>query len=313
MQGYSGGGGLLAAALERKEHQFLKDATNALERAFTALPKTLDLPASLFSSFAESYRIEKGALLLSGIESGTLVHTASTGFDITTMRRLRIPVSLISMTNSEIRRKEELHDFRPYVSTREFALLDTVLFMPGYVDHAISALLLISQAPEILFRSAPPFPEDLLTALNDSSPGGASPEASLQATLDEGEELLLDLMETYGSLSTALVDCSGLMDFLRAKHPQGDPFTLFRRGITFTSSQIRMNVQNSMILELPDSKLLFFLPEVTASRSGAFMHQAMLTLRSRFGPLKEIPQLATMIRHIPEDGSQLSELYSSLL
>jgi hypothetical protein len=309
----STGGGLLATARYRKEQHFLEDASVSLHNAFSDLPKTIDAPAMLFSSFALSYQVEKGALLLSGIEKESLIHVASIGFDLTTIRRLRIPESLFSFSDPQILEKNGVHDLRPYFSTREFSILDRVLIIPGFHGGLLSALMLISHGPEALFHSVPPFPQEFLSALADSSIGIDNQKSSIQWTMEEAEKLFLEMLDEHKQLSTALVNCASLLDFLKNKHPQGNPFSLLHRGITFTASQLQKSLQVIRLIQLSETEVLFIMPATSPSKAGALIHQAMLSLRSRFGSLKEIPQIEISRKTAPEDGALLSELFPSLV
>jgi hypothetical protein len=309
------GGGLLSTALLRKKNDYFESAEHSFRTSVSKTPHTLDAPASLFSRFVDSYQVKKGALLLPDNDPSCFVHVSSVGFDITTIRRLRIPVKDITVEETTLFRNGDLALFRPYFSVREFAVQKKILLIPGFHDNTLAALLLVTDGPEFIFSDPPAFPDYFLKAILDSSPGIAkkSDEEPLHTlTIEEADLLLSSVLEKFGTVSAAFVDCSAIMAFLEKKHPDSDPYVILHRGLTFAARQLKNGYPHSEVVHLSEGNMLFLIPEIPYSRAGSLFHQTTITLRSRFGTSGEIPSIPFSTAFSPDDGISLSELFSDI-
>jgi hypothetical protein len=309
------GGGLLSAALLRKKHDYFHAAETSFKASVSTTPSTLDAPASLFSRFVDSYRIKKGALLLPDSDPSCFIHVSSVGLDITTIRRLRIPVKDIATEETALFSENDLALFRPYFSVREFAVLEKLLLIPGFHNNRLAAILIVTEGLEFIFSDPPAFPDYFLKAILDSSPAlikKNSEEPLHTITIEDADLLLSSLLEKHGTVSSAFVDCSGIIDFLVKKHPDADPYVILHRGITFTARQLKNGYPHSEVVHLTEGNMLFLIPAIPYSRAGSLFHQTTITLRSRFGTSGEIPSVPFRTALSPDDGISLSELFPDI-
>lgn len=109
---------------------------------------------NLFDLLKREFGFTKGALLTRHRESAYFLPLAQTGLDVTSRNRLRFPVDGIE---EEARKKgewlspESFDHLRPYLSSREFELIEEVLILPIPSSDGIAAILLIlGEDPEEL-------------------------------------------------------------------------------------------------------------------------------------------------------------------
>ncbi|WP_020612828.1 hypothetical protein [Sediminispirochaeta bajacaliforniensis] len=305
------GGGLLSAAELKKREVFFKEADSSFTDSVLAVPKTIDAPAPLFNRFIESFRVEKGALLLLDQDTTSLVHVASCGYDVTTIRRLRFPLHDYDLERPQVYRTSQVTQFRPYFSIREFSMLDRILLIPGRVKAALFALILITEGDDYLFTVPPSFPSHFLKGIEDSSFFFSDGEEHIHSH-EEANGIVTALTEKHGSVSVALIECSQLLQFLKQRNENADPFALLHRGVAFTRGQLTESFPDSQVIELAEAHILVLMPSISQQRLGTVIHQATIALRSRFGPLHEVPQLPFSTAQLPDDGLSVRELFPEI-
>ncbi len=304
-------GGLLSAALVLKKKTFFEQANEGFLESVSTVPRTMDAPVSLFTSFLGSYRIEKGALLLPGPESLLFIQVASKGYDLTTIRRLRIPAADHLINETVLYTEKEILPFRPFFSVREFSVIEKILVLPGLINNSPAAYIIVTEGDDFLFSDPPRFPGELLKSISEGNHNFQLPGTREERffTVEEADSLLSRLVEGFSQVSTGLIECTGILSFLEKKHPNGDPFALLHRGISFIAGHLKNSYPDSEVVELYEGYILVLIPSVPLSRAGALFHQASLTLRSRFGKTGEVPAIGFHTAAAPEDGISVSELF----
>jgi hypothetical protein len=305
------GSGLLSAALVLKKKTFFQQANEGFLESVSAVPRTMDAPVSLFAGFLESYHIGKGALLLPGPESLLFVQVASKGYDLTTLRRLRIPVADPLIKEKNLYIGKDISLFRSFFSIREFSVIEKLLVLPGSIEDSPAACIIVTEGDNFLFTDPPRFPAELLHSIAEGSHTFQLPVMRDERlfTVEEADELLSHLLEDFSQVSAGLIDCTDMLSFLKKKHPNGDPFALLHRGISFIAGHLKNSYSDSEVVELYEGYILVLIPSVLLSRAGALFHQASLTLRSRFGKTGEVPPVSFLTAAVPENGMSVSELF----
>ena len=116
------------------------------------LPESIQLPAHLFSLLVSTLQIGKGAILLPDYDENLFVPWASTGIDMTTLHRLRIPDEDVEAIQARgpsgiIWENDEVRSFAPYFSRREASQLERILLFPFVSTGAVQAVLLLLETP----------------------------------------------------------------------------------------------------------------------------------------------------------------------
>jgi hypothetical protein len=271
----------------------------------------MDAPVSLFSNFLESFHITKGALLLPGPDALLFIQVASKGYDLTTLRRLRIPAEDHFIKETNVYSGKDLLPFRSFFSIREFSVIEKMLVIPGLLDGSPAAYIIVTEGDNFLFSDPPHFPGELLSSISEASHAFTFPGMREERlfTIEEADVLLSQLYEEFSQVSAGLIKCTDILAFLKKKHPNGDPFALLHRGVSFIAGHLKNSYPDSEVAELYEGYILVLIPSVPLSRAGALFHQASLTLRSRFGKTDEVPAISFITAAAPEDGISVSELF----
>ncbi len=121
------------------------DGIIRLAAGISELSPSLEGIAELFELLKKAFSIKKGALLTRSSESEFFLPRAQTGLDITSRNRLRIPPEFLTVQSARGAWivPSELSTIQPYLSSREFALLDEVCILPVYSESLCSGLVMI--------------------------------------------------------------------------------------------------------------------------------------------------------------------------
>lgn len=168
--------GLLDKALiidnsTERESVFSPDI-NRMMASLNSSSTGLDFPGTLFKHLVDEFHIEKGALLLPQ-DNSPYVPWAETGFDQTTLRRIRIPYSLVeSLKNGQFYsflelEKSDIESLKDYFSFREFSVTAKITIAPLFAEREIIALLFISKG-EIADQSTG-YKQKILKKLSDEA------------------------------------------------------------------------------------------------------------------------------------------------
>lgn len=306
-----GGGGLLSAARSFKERVYFSEAEAKFHVLAEKHPKTMDAPANIFSNFVSSYDLSKAALLVHDHDKNQFIHMASEGYDLTTVRRLRVATDLFQPIAIQSLSKDEISLFRVFFSVREYSLIQNFLILAAIEDDQVKAVICITEAPDLFFLNPPSFPREISDALHSSSTElfGKESMGLPLLSIKDAEDRFTELLSDYDFLQAGLLDCSALIPFLHLRNAKSDPYILLEQGIDFAAAQLRNSFSDSQLLNLSEQRLLIILPKLTRSRAGALFHQTALSIRSRFGSLKDVPQISLKSAEIAKDGLSFQELF----
>ncbi|MCL2481473.1 MAG: hypothetical protein FWF38_07165 [Spirochaetaceae bacterium] len=127
------------------------DNFDSLIKNFKKKKKKLSAPLDIFNIFVEYFSLTKGSLLILNQASENFTVWALAGYDYTTANRLRIPEQDIKNIFLEEKKPlllngDLLQKINKYLSSREFANLDSILLIPFFTNNDnIFAFLMFSQ------------------------------------------------------------------------------------------------------------------------------------------------------------------------
>ena len=105
-------------------------------------------PIYAFEEICESYRLKRSALLIIDHSGDVFVPVASSGFDVTTQRRLRIPSQILKQNHRLVVGetitigREGMTFLEPFFSVREFALVEALRLIPLRHGRMLFGILL---------------------------------------------------------------------------------------------------------------------------------------------------------------------------
>jgi len=135
------------------------DLTGNIKKIFreiSRLPDGIEAPARLFSILKENLHLEKAALLLYDPYRMVFAPWAASGYDKTTLRKLRLPLGFNRDFNRVaegetllLSEQAELLEFQRCFSAREFSGMDHLAFTPFIYEGKLLAALLITHTPRL--------------------------------------------------------------------------------------------------------------------------------------------------------------------
>jgi hypothetical protein len=305
--------GLLNRARTLDEGTYNNTAGTPMENAEKILryfPYTtdhVDYPCGVFSAFQELLGFTRGSLLLPDRLTDTYFPWIAAGFDRTTTRRLRIPISLSTVENSNpgcltiVQPKE----MEPMFSNREIGLTDDLAMSLLGPPEMPSALLLTAECG---WKNG--IPEELQRAVRLMNQRlGPGIEHSRRLTEEpEGEEVeeLKTWLENWGERNGILAVISlkhlislfvGAVTGIEPYYAREDAVNLVRR-ITYRMGRL---------YNLKDDRILIMFPPERLADHQLFLHQLTVSVKSAFLKLPESPVFEAEFLQWPQDRSVVGE------
>jgi hypothetical protein len=294
----------------------------------SGLPEGMEAPLDLFRILQRSFQLTHSALLLFDPLRMVFAPWASAGLDETTLHRLRIPLGfnpkLNQVANGDLlilREEEDLADFSLFFSTREFASLSELAFMPLIFDQKLIALLAVSrmglplegETAELLAqacRAAAPLihraRELKLIRLKE----GRSPEPrqDLQQAL---QDLQRKVESSRFPLVLIRVSLSRIVETILKKNSFVDDFRLQEDLVRIIASLL---AGVGKVFKLDPKGLLLVIHRMPDADPGLLLHHLCLSLRGFFLELAAEPgmQFEERVRIWPTDGTELEGLVREL-
>jgi hypothetical protein len=303
------------------------DPTEEIISRIFALAPGVELPSRMFGILKARLSITKGALLL--FDPIRLVYApwASTGYDTTSLHRLRIPrgategfTSVASGRAIIIKGMEQIAHYEKYFSNREHAFIERIILAPVISDETLIAVLLITAA-------SPPLPSEnsLLSSLERIA-GAAAPviQKSREEKLKRGtvsaemirapskEELTRLLSSPSWSKKSILFISLTLADYEKqflSMVPDMDPFRLDEDMRHFLRS---FTADLGCAIPLGSAKYLVGLQDIEKKDLDIFLHQLTVYLNTIFGEIEGDGVLGMgaiqKVRQFPGEGEGITEL-----
>ncbi len=129
--------------------------SSAILKEIQSIEEGIETPAFLFTMLKNKLGITKGALLLYDPLKMVFAPWASSGYDTTTMHRLRIPLGFSESFNETaegktvvVTEEQQLEEYKPFFSNREFNLISRLIIAPLLFKNKLVSILLITEAAE---------------------------------------------------------------------------------------------------------------------------------------------------------------------
>ena len=319
------------AAPKARKTQDPVQTSAGIVAAIRALPDGVELPSQMFTALADRLSVEKGALLL--FDPIRLVYApwASTGYDQTTLHRMRIALganesfkTLAIGSPVLVGDPAGLAEYEQYFSAREFSSLSRILLTPFLTAERLIGVLLVTALKS-------PFAEDaqLLQCLKEIADTGSprvqkAREKKLRRADSPGarfggplEEEVGRYISSFGSAGTRILFLAlSLEEFSRkiiAAHGHLDPFRLHEDLHYFLDAFVA-----DLGLAIPIRQGLFCvaLEGFDATDLDLFLHQLSSFLSGLFGGNGSSAATARpkilKTRDWPEDGGDILELLAYL-
>jgi hypothetical protein len=304
----------------------LAEITSEIVSAIEALPDGVELPSRLFSIVSAKLGVRKGALLLYDALRLVYAPWASTGFDQTTMHRLRIPLganeSFNALANGDPLILNDVEGYQEYFSSREFSALARVLFAPFIASERLVGMLLLTDIAGAAEPDA-----DMLECLREIVRAGsprvdaarakklsAAGAAAVQAPVSL-EEQALTFLGPRGQ-SPALFLSLSVEDYAQrilAGHEHLDPFRLHEDLHYFLGAFV---ADTGAAFAVRPGRFIVALRSIDVSDMDIFLHQLTLHLDGLFGGPerreKEARPRILKTRAWPSNGDDVRALLDDL-
>ncbi|HDQ14608.1 MAG TPA: hypothetical protein ENN41_07335 [Sediminispirochaeta sp.] len=244
------------------------------------------------------------------------------GLDVSSMRRLRIPIAQIEShikTDVSLFQQDELLFLEPFLSRRIFESSEQALFIAFRKSGKCIALLLeLDGEAEDNFPVLEAFPQPLLIETTDFLMRSRKKlSGSVQNTCSEASQLMQRTERTINQaknegkhLLFLILDLSPLLDALTEISPSLDRFTLaedLRGGLSL------LTTDQGFCAEGKDDYTIMALISKKAHSRSVLVHQINNLLKREWFGGREIPPLKIFSRTWPEDGKQAEELLADFI
>jgi hypothetical protein len=314
-------------------HEFRAAARAAAEvvDAIGRLPDGVELPSRLFSIVSAGLAVRKGALLLYDALRLVYAPWASTGYDQTTLSRLRIPLgattSFNALANGDpliLTDPASLAPYQEYFSSREFSFVTRLIMTPFIAGESLVAVLLLSD-----LGSSDDTDEDLREAMRAVAAAGsprvnaararkltASGPSAPQAPLSLEAQASRFLGTPTGAATPALLLALTVEDYSRrvlAEHQHLDPFRLHEDLHYFLGTYVS---DMGTALAVRPGRFILALRSLDTGDIDLFVHQLTLYLDGLFGGQDRTDKAAAprvlKLRAWPADGDDVRSLIDDL-
>jgi len=308
--------GLLSYIQQLDEETEIQRASHAVDNVEAVLDRFayntrhLDYPWGVFSSFQSVIGFSKGALLLPDCSSGIYYLWASTGFDRTTSRRLRVPVDFPVLRDAVAGSAIILHseDMERMLSNRVNELINnlTMIVIGGGERHA--AILL---AADCLKEDA--VPDEIQRAiglLNEKLGAGIGACRHIIPNSVESDYVDLPIwLQSWGKQEgiLILIDLKPAIELLLTAAPGIEPYCARADMVNFLR---HVNGRMGRFHDLEDGRVLLMLPPRRLPDRKLYLHQLAASLSSAFLNLAEIPSFPAAFRKWPEEEATIKEHFS---
>lgn len=287
------------------------------------LPESIQLPAYLFELLVETLRISKGAILLPDYDENLFVPWASSGFDATTLHRLRIPdedADLIHRRGSSgvIWSGEEVRDFAPYFSRREASQLEKLLLFPFVDDESIQALLVVTETPYLERQSE--FLRLILAAVGEPAARVVQAQRlrysdvirhSVVFRIDELPVVTERLNERAPRrVHLVHLDLADIVSQIATGNVYLDAYRVWQDVLRIVAS---LFATTGIVCDLDRNRLLLCIHGEVQSDVELMVHHIGATISELLPELAEVPVLRFTSCEYPADGADLLQLARSLL
>lgn len=275
-----------------------------------------------FSEYSRACGVEKGALLLYDSDRDLYAPWTIVGFDMTTKRKLRLPVTLVADHFTPLTTfrgsGERARFLEEHFSVREFDSLEEVLIVPFHHREEIIGILLIGKS-RVSCDDQVDFLLGELDSISDFMFESrelfyTKPEGSMyysDQALEETKSLIEKTRKEGNKLIIIRLEISPIVDHLDTMLEGADPYRLRKDVLSLISSMIG---GSGKVIYSTETYCILLLESRSLTRGRLLLHQIYTSLNTHFS-LGEysLPELSSTERLFPRDGDSAESLLEGLL
>jgi len=271
----------------------------------------------------DTLQISKGAILLPDYDENLFVPWASTGLDMTTLHRLRIPDEDIDAIQARgpsgiIWEKEEVRSFTPYFSRREASQLERILLFPFVSAGGVQALLLLLETP--YFDQHSEFLRLILAAVGEPAAQVVQKQrlrysdVIRHAVVFKANELPLvteRLTERAPrGVHLVLMRLADVVSQVATANEHLDPYRVWQDILRIVAS---LFASTGIVCDLDQNQLLICLHGTLEDDLELIVYHIGATIAELLPEVTDVPVLRFESKEYPADGADLLQLARSLL
>ncbi|NOY08069.1 MAG: hypothetical protein GXP33_04425 [Spirochaetes bacterium] len=317
---------------ETEDSNEYSGVSSAILKEIQSIEEGIETPAFLFAMLKNKLGITKGALLLYDPLKMVFAPWASSGYDTTTMHRLRIPLGFSESFNETaegktvvITEEQKLKEYKSFFSNREFNLISRLIIAPLISKNKLVSILLITEAAEEIDNE----PLDIIISnissqLTQKIYNAREKKMQLLKKIEPEEleslENTIDKHITYAlekEFSFVLVLLK-LSDFIKSVASGTssliDPFRL-SEDITKILQSLFYNMGN--IFEVEPGVYIISLFKIKNPDMDLIFDQAAYTIKHFFNSIDRestaVPDIQYSYKMYPQNGKSSKELLADLM
>ncbi|MEE8440320.1 MAG: hypothetical protein V3S41_01265 [Spirochaetia bacterium] len=298
-------------------------AVTTLLHHLPELPKSIQLPAHLFSLLVSTLQIGKGAILLPDYDENLFVPWASTGIDVTTLHRLRIPEEDVDAIQARgpsgiIWENDEVRSFAPYFSRREASQLERILLFPFVSTGGVQALLLLLETP--YFNEQSEFLRLILAAVGEPAARVVQKQrlrysdVIRRAVVFRAAELPLVIERLTEraphGVHLVLLRLADIVSQVATANEHLDPYRVWQDLLRIVAS---LFASTGIVCDLDQNRLLICLHGALEDDLELIVYHIGATIAELLPEVTDVPVLRFQSKEYPADGADLLQLAHSLV
>ncbi len=306
--------------LKKKSDQILVEQ---LVNNLAAYHRDLSFPLPVFRAIVDSIDLDAAAFLFADAPGGYYIPVASVGFDVTSRRRMHIPLQLLDQNHRLLDGcymhvgRDGLTFLEQFFSIREYGMLEEIVFVPFNHEGTPFAVLLIAyhiehtrsieREADLAQQIAQSLSKDLYEARVRKMHNLPVHEE------DEADTGIADLVSRADRdqmrLLTAIFSLAGLIESIVPDHEFADTY-LFRTDLlrifkSFISS-------NGCLVSLGDDTFVLCILTRSVSDEHFILYHIGLSLQRFYSRSLDFPLVVDTVLYYPDDVSSVDELFSKL-
>lgn len=306
-----------------------KDQTRDIKKIFreiSRIPDGIEAPSLLFTILKENLPLEKAALLLYDPYRMVFAPWAASGYDRTTLRKLRLPLGFNAHFNRVaggetivLSEQDQLAEFQRCFSAREFSVMDFLAITPFIHENKLLAALLIThnarlasaesrrlldeisqQAAPLIFRYREKKLESLKReSLERPEMSAERMQSLIQASLNKDLPIVL-----------IKISLDRIADIITTRNPYLDGFRL-QEDLAGILATLLYEIGSVQILG--PRHLLILVYDMAEMDSRLLLHHLELNVKSFFWELAEESSLDfhAQVKSVHGDGAEALDAFSA--
>ncbi len=280
----------------------------------------------VFSSFFQSSPVKRGAFLLAEQHTGFLIPRLHTGLDVSSSRRLRLPLNkieeLITVRSPQVIKLGADSFFEPYLSRRIFESTGGVLFIPFHHGvKLVGGLIEFSDIDTPATYQLADFPSDLREAVgvfivkSRERIGKIKAEAICESEdiLQHSEILVSQAHKEGKRVLFFILDLSSLLNQLSIEMKHIDLFYL-KKDLQYTVSLL--SSEGGFCGPASENMIILAMKAKHSQSQNVMIHQIKQLIQRQCHENRNFEGLNVITRIWPDDhiqvGSLLSDFFSDV-